>query len=362
MQDVPEAFLLLTLPDSSLTLLGKTENGSLGLECVTVPNPEAKEQRDVYLVLRVNATEVPIDPGRVVTRTDTPIFRSYTFTGTQLEPADVVLRVKVPDQGVLNPELPDQLEAFDSILEQYVTDFRRPVNRADALSEAPIPPTQSAGLGVTSGEKDLRGHLVLINEENGEVIGEVQENFRIKEDPALYEAGHQNDPVIIEIPEETTRESDANALEAFAILIPPDQQNWITKSASIVRWVVAYVHFIANFAKIDDLSHAISMTTNLLMTTMTSATNFYISHSSPSPHHTGATATATANNRSLGASASSTPPPLPPRPPRDRVWHLFHRYLLGPLPQVTHCHQLLLPTKPPKITATTVPLLIRLKK
>jgi len=234
MQNAPEAFLLLTLPDSSLTLVGKTENGSLNLECVNVPNPEAaKEQRDVYLVLQVNATEVPIDPGRIVTRADTPIFRSYTFAGTQLEPADIVLRVKVPSQGS-SPELSDKLEAFDSILEQYVTDFRRTGNRPDALTETPIPSTQSARLGVTSGQKDLRGHLVLINEETGEVIGEVQENFRINEDPALYEAGHQNDPVIIEIPEQTTRESDSNALEAFAHIVPPDQQNWITKSAGIV--------------------------------------------------------------------------------------------------------------------------------
>ena len=245
MQNAPEAFLLLTLPDSSLTLVGKTENGSLRLECVNMPNPEAaKEQRDVYLVLQVNTTEVPIDPGRIVTRADTPIFRTYTFAGTQLEPADIVLRVKVP--SVSNPELSDKLEAFDSILEQYVADFRRPANRG---TETPIPPIQPAGLGVTSGEKDLRGHLVLINEETGDVIGEVQENFRINEDPAMYEAGRQNDPVIIEIPEQTTRESDSNALEAFARLVPADQQNWITKSASIVGWVdvVFVVLFMCSF-------------------------------------------------------------------------------------------------------------------
>jgi len=59
------------------------------------------------------------------------------------------------------------------------------------------------------------------------------------------------------------------------------------------------------------------MTTNLLVTTITSATDYYVSHSSPSPHHS-------ANNpggsvpvngsMSTGPSASGTPPPLPPRP------------------------------------------------
>jgi len=69
------------------------------------------------------------------------------------------------------------------------------------------------------------------------------------------------------------------------------------------------------------------MTTNLLVMTMSSATNLYISHSSPSPHHTGANATPAPNNNNnnnnkspAAASSSSTPPPLPPRPPRVLVF------------------------------------------
>jgi spartin len=241
MQDSTEAFMLLALPDASLTSGGKTENGILSLNCVTMHNPEAsnKQQRDVYLVLRINATEIPLDPARLISRTDTPAFRSYAISATELEPSEILLRVKVPSgQGtVINPELVEKLDTFESILEQYVLDFRRPSTGGPSSYQNPpiVPPkTQTPpALGVARGKTDIRGHLVMINEDTGEIIGEIQDNIQIHEDPSMYEAAHRNDPVIIEVPEETPRQADANALQAFARLVPPDQQNWITKSASV---------------------------------------------------------------------------------------------------------------------------------
>jgi spartin len=56
-------------------------------------------------------------------------------------------------------------------------------------------------------------------------------------------------------------------------------------------------------------SSAISMTTNLLITTITAGSNYYISHSSASPHHS-------ANGRGTpnpSGSSSTAPPPVPPR-------------------------------------------------
>ena len=76
----------------------------------------------------------------------------------------------------------------------------------------------------------------MINEDTGEVVGEVEDRFKIKEDPLMHEKGHEHDPVIIEVPEETTRQADANVLEAFARIVPPEQRNWITSSANVVRY------------------------------------------------------------------------------------------------------------------------------
>ncbi|KAJ3514180.1 hypothetical protein NLJ89_g2519 [Agrocybe chaxingu] len=282
MQNAPEAFVLFSFPKASLTVAAATQTGPLSLECVTVPIPESAnaQDRDVYLVLRLNATETVIDPARVVKRTDGSGFRTYTFAATQADPSELFLMLQLDSS---NAELVDKVDTFESILDQYVAEFQG----LPARSSPALPPAQMAGLGVTRGNKDLRGHLVMINEETGEVIGEVEDRFRIREDPIMNEKGHETDPVIIEVPEESTRESDANALEVFARIVPPDQQNWMTKSASIA-------------------SHAISMSTNLLLTTITTASSFYISHSQPSPHHS--TAGTPARATSPGA-----PPPLPPR-------------------------------------------------
>jgi len=234
MYTAPEAFVLVSLHDASLSMAGSTENGTLSLECVTIVHPDSKngQDRDVYLVLRINASEIVIDPARVVRRTDAPAFRTYTFSATQAEPNDITLRIK--EHGS-NLEVQEKLDTFENILDQYVVDFHGPTPPMPQPSTAAVTPGQTAGLGMTSGNKDLRGHLVMINEDTGEVVGEVEDRFKIKEDPAMHERGHENDPVIIEVPEESARQSDANALEAFARMVPPDQQNWVTKSASIVR-------------------------------------------------------------------------------------------------------------------------------
>jgi spartin len=57
-------------------------------------------------------------------------------------------------------------------------------------------------------------------------------------------------------------------------------------------------------------SHAISMTTSLLVTTITTASSYYISHSTASPHHPGTPASGTP---STSKSGTPVPPPLPPR-------------------------------------------------
>ena len=183
-------------------------------------------------MLQVNKSEIPLDPARVITRSDTPAFRSYTFAGIDTEPTEILLRVMVSQHNV---ELADKLDTFESILEQYAVEFRRPsIGAAVSNQFAPdlAPKTPTPTLGIAKGEKDFRGHLIMINEDTGEIVGEIQDKIQIHEDPSMYAPGHHKDPVIIEVPEERP---DANALQAFARLVPPDQQNWVTRSASVFR-------------------------------------------------------------------------------------------------------------------------------
>ncbi|KIM49553.1 hypothetical protein M413DRAFT_438742 [Hebeloma cylindrosporum] len=291
MLSLPEAFVLLTLPNATLKSTGFAEVGVLNLECVTLPIPEAKstEERTVYLVLRLNNSEIPIDPDRVVERSDVADMRTYTFAETPSDPTHLILTLKGPRSDA---EFVERLNTFDNILEQYAVNFKGTSSANAGLGSAPAPPAfTTREIGSVTSNKDLRGHLVMINEDTGEVVGEVEDRFRIREDPVMYEKGHENEPVIIEVAEESNVESDANALEAFARMVPPDQQNWITKSASIV-------------------SHAISMTTTLLVTTITTASSYYISNSAASPHHSGSPAN---SPPSTSRGGTPGPPPLPPR-------------------------------------------------
>ncbi|KAF9257386.1 hypothetical protein L218DRAFT_1006249 [Marasmius fiardii PR-910] len=115
-----------------------------------------------------------------------------------------------------------------------------------------------------SGEKeDLRGRILLRDEDSGEIVGELDKKVMVKEDPSMYKKGHEDDPVVIEIPEDAYLTDDETAIEAFARNVPPDQHDWMTKSATLA-------------------SHAITETTNLIVRGISTASSYYISHSTPS--------------------------------------------------------------------------------
>ncbi|GLB35503.1 putative senescence-associated protein [Lyophyllum shimeji] len=283
-----EAFVLLTLPSATLSFHGASQTGTLALECVTLPVPHASTpvQRDVYLVLRLGTIETPIDPTRVVQRTDGAGCRTYTFAGTEADPAEMVVSVSLPAPGENNPYFAEDLETFETILAQY-TELRVSPDSAYATHAGAVPsPKSGAGPGAVPGDSaDLRGHLVVIDQADGEVLGQFDDTqFKVREDPALYERGHENDAVVIEVPDTRPgHEQDATALQMFVRAVPPEEQDWITKSATIV-------------------SHAISTTTNLLLTTITTASNYYINHSrssSQSSNHPPSTSIPTPPSRAV---------------------------------------------------------------
>lgn len=230
----PEAFLLLTLPGTTLKTPIFTRTGTLGLECVTVPTSQ-----DVYLVLRMDSTEIPIDPYRVIVFELTHAgSRVYTFCPTDIDPDELVVTIPLPNY--VHAAFLEDVETFESILDQYA-EFRGP--GTDTPSDrAPSP----LGYGKLpehisiSGSKvdvkapdDLHGHLVLVNQDNGEIVGQFDDKFRVREDSSLSKDGQEKGPVVIEIPEDAG--SEGSALEVFARTVPADQHDWITNSATIVR-------------------------------------------------------------------------------------------------------------------------------
>ncbi|KAG6868221.1 hypothetical protein C0993_006084 [Termitomyces sp. T159_Od127] len=296
---IPEAFVLLTLPNTTLSFSGVIQTGVLNLDCVTVqvPNSSNPVNRDVYLVLHLSSIEIPLDPERAIHTTDDQGHRVYTiFDPTMSGSPEIVISVALPSPPETNLVLLEDLATFETILAQYAAAFHGTPYATDVKVSATLHANELIGSGFPGAYGDLRGHLVVVNEENGEVMAQFDKStFDLKEDPQIHEHGHENDAVIIEVPDNRPGdEQDATALQMFVRAVPPDQQDWITKSATVV-------------------SHAISTTTNLLLTAITTASDYYISHSKPSPHH----------------STSSSPAGTPALPPRALVFLTSERTRKG---------------------------------
>ncbi|KAG6809592.1 hypothetical protein H0H93_013006, partial [Arthromyces matolae] len=103
------------------------------------------------------------------------ILRKQSFLWLYLHPT--------PNQSSILQDI----ETFETVLAQYSTNFHGHTNNK-ALNS------------LQSGfNEDLRGHLIVVNEDNGEVLAQVDPlTFSLKEDPQLHQQGHENDAVLIE--------------------------------------------------------------------------------------------------------------------------------------------------------------------
>lgn len=217
----PQAFILLTLQNASLAANKTTYGGELALECVTISqDSKTPGARDVYLVVRLTPFETPLDQSVPVNCTIKDGIRRYSFLGGNNQTIQVSFRE--PPDTPATQHLREDFETFDSILGQY----------SEFIYNDPqhVHPQPKTGLSEKSG--DLRGHVVLVNEDNGEVVGELDNKIHIQEDPTMNEKGREKEPVIIEIPEDA-----ADARTAFVRAIPPGEGDIITKGASLIRYV-----------------------------------------------------------------------------------------------------------------------------
>lgn len=219
---------------------------SLYLERVTIPAAQSPfPDRDVYLVIKLGRLEIPVDPSRRVKASaaghDSHI---YTFQATD---SDSEFSISVPFPR--SPVATQDLETFNHILTQYVTGFSEergdkdvPHHLDEKISHPPPPPSTNE-----HEYEDLRGHLVLINESDGSVLGDLDHEFKINEDPALTRGLPENAPVIIELPPDydTATAGRTNipggefapitASEAFVHAVPPEERDSFTGAATLIR-------------------------------------------------------------------------------------------------------------------------------
>ncbi|KAG8898542.1 hypothetical protein FRB99_007373 [Tulasnella sp. 403] len=167
-----EGFLLITIQNARLSApfcRPAEQTGLLALECVTIP-----------LVLRVNQFELPLSATETIRHSR--LNRTFTF--------------KAPEGLVM------------VLLAQY------------GIPQETDPPKAGSG-----DDRDLKGRFVLVDEDDGEVVGTLGEQFSIRE--AQNVAENDKAPVIIDIPEEGQH-------TIYVQSINPEEQDFILKSAQFV--------------------------------------------------------------------------------------------------------------------------------
>ncbi|KAI0059133.1 hypothetical protein BV25DRAFT_1171519 [Artomyces pyxidatus] len=267
-----EAYTLLNIPGASLTTPNTTYNGALELEYVTFV-PKSTSARDVLLVLRLGAYELVLDPSRKITLSVLPNGQqNYVFQSTPDDQQQLLL--SLPHGG-------DDVELFHGVLEEY-GNFRAIGDAATLDGDTKVPADEKIDM------EDLRGRFVLMNEDNGEIIGALDSKVTVREDESLREKGEETAPVVVELPEGTDTLEELNEMEVLVRTVPAEERDWMLNSAVFV-------------------SHVISGSTTLLESAMSSASSYYIAHSTPSPHANMPSGSLTPDPR--------VPSPRPPPPP-----------------------------------------------
>ena len=262
-----EAFILLTLPVATLDIGPQSHSGPFELKCVSLAVEGGKAMQEdypfshqkIYLVVRVRGKDTPIDSSRSITFSYDNAARSYVFGTADGNSGTLLLPTPSSNEAIV---LEDQ-NTFHGILAQY-TDLEESTSSSSQIGTVPEK--------IVSHEV-ARGRLVFVDDDTGEVVGELDNKLLINEDPALNTPGAEDAPVVIEIAND--------AQEVFARVILPEERDWITNSATRVRYVLSLPCVGGYPTYCYACSRVISGTTKLVLTTITNATDHYIAHSKP---------------------------------------------------------------------------------
>jgi spartin len=253
MSPTSDAYILVTIPSATLTSSSTgTLTGQLVLEYVTYDIPTtAQVTQDVLLVLVLRSGnnnntvlfEAPLDPARALSVSSVPppssfgvARRRYVFQATR---DDTEFTVEIPES---NSNAADDIELFQSVLVGYVTDVR--VNGERQLQSSALPPPSARVVEETAApvvgagaDEDLRGRFVLMNEDDGEIVGTLDRSVRVYEDPSLEERGREKDTLVVEVPEGADTQDGLLEEEVLVSTIPPEDRDWMMKTAVFVRYV-----------------------------------------------------------------------------------------------------------------------------
>lgn len=213
---LPEAFVFCTFTTATLATGSALISGLLSLKSISRA-----------LVLQVDTSEIPIDPHRTILRSEiistTPSTKKiiHRFLATPHHP----IEFELVTESSLDPDVHSALDMFDNILEQYVVDFKR-------ITPSPLSVLPSSS-SPSSSSQNKDGDYILVNEGTNQVRTQAKDDtFQSHQDPSVRQSACEDELVVIDLDVEWTREDGS----LQKVTPPLDQETWVTKSASVVRY------------------------------------------------------------------------------------------------------------------------------
>ncbi|TYJ54572.1 hypothetical protein B9479_004801 [Cryptococcus floricola] len=223
---------------------GTLAKGQFRLQCVSLPIPKEIGRQtanpfapspsdppipthDYWLIIHVGASfELLATPGQLFTPQVTKDSITYTITSRDIPGASIAFILPYPQT---NAQLED-LESLELLLHHYKS------MGAEATALAGIEPQNLTGSALAP--EELRGKLVLVNNDNGEVLGEMDENLDIEVDKRIAKE-NENLPVVLDF--EQVMEGH-QALRVKVKTVPEgDMDDWLLRGAnSISRGLLTF--------------------------------------------------------------------------------------------------------------------------
>jgi len=188
------------------------------------PNDPRVPTHDFWLVLRVGTFEMPLMPEQYLYPSeDVSRGITYSFASPTVQNASLQLTLPLPASAA---DMED-LDSFEVLLRQYGalkpddTALTNVTAKPLGTSNAPLP-------------EEMRGKVVLINQDNGEVVGELSESIDVETDGKVLN-DNKNKPVILDFGNEIA----GYAPKVKVQTVPEDElDDWMLKSAHTLSYVV----------------------------------------------------------------------------------------------------------------------------
>jgi spartin len=179
---------------------------------------------DFWLVLNVSTFEAPLIPTQhwaLLPKSLEGI--SYSFPSQTVPTARIVVTFPLPGSTA---ELED-LDSLEVLLRQYGCLGAE----ITALTDIEAPHMGLGTNGAGPAPEDMRGRLVLINEDSGEVVGELDQRLDVVEDKMIAQ-GSSDKPVMLDFGGQV----DGYAPQVVVKTVPEaEMDDWILKGAHYMR-------------------------------------------------------------------------------------------------------------------------------